>query len=165
MKWKKAQYQYGMSAGKKFLIFIVIILLIIGVSYYYDFINTRNMIKNLFASGKEKVNNVMSSDVGSSKNKYQPHTPEINLDWCNAQNIPVDNSETSPASIQILGQNQESNCCIKQVSGYNNCLNKSVNLNYCYTSNIGGKIVYVTKRWTIIAFILKILPNFIYERM
>ena len=144
MKWKKAQYRGETSFGKKFLIFLIIIFMLIGVSYYFDFINTRNMIKKLFTSGKEKVNDAMSSDTGSSKNKYQPHTPEVNLDWCNTQNIPVDSSETSPISIKILGQNQESNCCIKQVSGYDSCLNKSVNLNYCYTSNIGGKIIYVT---------------------
>lgn len=142
MKWKKAQYQGNSSFGKKFLIFLIIIFILIGVSYYFDFMDTRNRIKKLFTSGKEKVNDVMSSDVGSSTNKFQPHTPEVNLNWCNAQNIPVDSSETSPESISIVGIDTVNQCCQKIFTGYNNCLNLSSTFEICYDSNIGGTVKY-----------------------
>ena len=140
MKWKKSQYRGESSFGKKVLIFLIIIVILIGVSYYFDFMETQNKIKKLFTSGKEKVNDAMNSDIGSKNNEFQPHTPEINLEWCKAQNIPVDESETSPVSIQIVGSDNIQNCCIKNFKGYNNCLNQSAELEICYTSNIGGTI-------------------------
>ena len=137
MKWKKSQYNYGMSGSKKFLIFVLIFIAIYLVLYYYDIFNIRKKTKNLFTISKEQMNKVMETN---NKEDYLPHTPEINLEWCKAQNIPVDESETSPVSIEIIGADNIQNCCIKYFKGYNNCLNQSAELEICYTSNIGGTI-------------------------
>lgn len=142
MKWKKAQYRGESSFGKKFLILLVILIIIYIILYYYDMIEIRQKTKNLFTSGKEKMNDVMGSDVGSTKNKFQPHTPEVDLSWCNAQNIPVDSSETSPESISIAGIDTVNQCCQKIFAGYNNCLNISSTFEICYDSNIGGTVKY-----------------------
>ena len=146
MKWKKAQYRGETSFGKKVLIFLIIIFILIGVSYYFDFLNTRNMIKKLFTSGKEKVNDVMGSDIGSKNNKFQPHIPEVNLEWCNAQSIPVDSSDSSPISIKILGEdtiNSFSSCCLYEVEGFSICLNRTSIVRYCITSQLGGNVNYL----------------------
>ena len=137
MKWKKSQYNYGMSGGKKFLIFILIIIAIYLVLYYYDSFNIREETKKLFTKSKEQMNKVMETN---NKEDYLPHTPEVDLEWCQPQNIPVDESETSPVSIQIIGADNIQNCCIKEFKGYNNCINQSSILQICYTSTIGGTI-------------------------
>lgn len=139
MKFKKAQYQYGMSGGKKILIFLIVIIAIFSILYYYDIFDIKMKIKKTLQNTKEKTSSLIDD-----KNKYESHTPEISLEWCKTQVIPVDSSEYSPISIEINGENNVEQCCEKSFSGYNNCLNKSVNLIICYTSSLGGEIKYLT---------------------
>ena len=138
MKWKKSQYNYGTSSGKKFLVILIIIVFLIGLSYYYDFMETKKYFKKIFDKGKEKL------DTKNSK-EFQPYTPEFKLSWCQPKNIPVDSYYTSPISINILGEdiNMGNNCCKFEYQGYSVCLNKTTIVDFCTTSEIGGDIVYL----------------------
>lgn len=65
-------------------------------------------------------------------------------EWCKTQQLIVSEDRELPVKDEILGWDAKNSCCLRSVSGWDCALKRNVNLQYCYTSNIGGVINYAT---------------------
>lgn len=66
-----------------------------------------------------------------------------NSDWCKPTELIVDDYMEEPISSKIIGWDNTSMCCIREVFGFNCALNKNATVTYCYTSNLNGVNIYV----------------------
>jgi len=65
-------------------------------------------------------------------------------DWCKAQVLNVGDSKEDPIWSKIMGFDTINNCCVEEYYGYDCALNKTLSIRYCYTSIIGGHVVWIT---------------------
>ena len=126
-----------MKFFKKLLLFLVVLVAVAGLLYYYNTFNFRDKVNEKFDVSKwlgfMNKNNV-------TQQEQQAIVLAVNAldgDWCTPQVItPLTSSSVGN---QILGFDSLNNCCLRQFSGIDSCLNKQVVSKLCYDSNIGAE--------------------------
>jgi len=143
----------GQGHGFRNFFVIVILLAILFVMFYYIG-NKIPIVSSIYslAYGNE-VHSIMTlgqakADAGgtttSTPGSRNISAPPITSPWCKVQVMQVGVSNEDPISDQILGWDSVSNCCVREVTGYDCAIINQTTTDYCYTSNIGGAIKYVT---------------------
>lgn len=137
-------------------LFLLIFLLVVGFIFFGDLISqTKGLHDSLIGKNMRQalLNNFKSSEIDTTNIQIQsPITTStnsverlINNSWCQSQDILVNSEDKeNPVSDKILGWDEIKSCCLRQIGGYNCALGELANVDYCYTSTIGGEIVYVT---------------------
>ena len=64
--------------------------------------------------------------------------------WCKEQVFSTVSDVRSPRVSKVLGWDNVKNCCVQEYTGWDCALNREVSLEYCYTGQIGGVIVWIT---------------------
>ena len=129
-----------MNEGKRNGIAVFIVLLILIFVFFAMFGDrigfTKTFHENLFGIGFSKLrgeNTVLDT---------QSYQPIKDYSWCISKEITVDKDDREkPVRDRIVGWDSRG-CCIREVSGFDCFLKKDVILRYCYTSNLGGEILY-----------------------
>ena len=106
------------------------LIVILSILYYFNQWNFRDKSDRWFKMGKEKLN----------EEKYQEFTPQLDLSWCIPKEIYTGDSDYDPQKIIVIGVNTLNNCCIYNYQGISQCLNKSITVSVCLTSQVGGSI-------------------------
>ena len=135
------------GGGKGILVFIVIII-IIGCVWFAVSGSKYNITRNLHAkifggefTTKEGVSTYYAKAISGNPSIIIP--PKENQ-FCKIQEIDPGENIENPTRIRIVGWDAVENCCLKEIEGYNCGLQRFSMLQYCYTSNIGGSILYTT---------------------
>ena len=127
-------YQEKRGGFWKFIIIMLVIFLVVGgVTWYLKFWDT-NMIKNEF------------NKIFVKKEKEQLlliDPPKEVESWCQLQEMPTTSDLMKPISQRIRGYDSINSCCVVSIFGYNCALNRTSTLEYCFTGNVGGEIVWV----------------------
>ena len=127
------------SGGIVFFIVLILIIIIGGVIYYMDFFGIKGKIK-------EKVNfDKFGSVVNNMRKSTEEFQPQSVLSWCSSKLVGVSTNQYDPQEINIIGEDntQEKNCCVYEYKGISACLNKSIIVQTCITSQIGGSLLYL----------------------
>lgn len=129
-----------------FLIFFVI-LLIIGLVFFlfyrFDILNTKAKTTEMMNKIKFWKSTTEETDVYQGQLQViQAQAPPAEVSWCKIQDIPVSDSQLAPISMKYIGWDSQQEACIVEVTGQFECLNKSSVLEYAFTSNIGGTVVW-----------------------
>ena len=139
-------YYPNQGGGKGLLVFIIIIIIVGGVlfaAFGSKYALTRNLHAKIFGgefTTKEGLSTYYGKVVGSSSIIIPPSENY----WCKIQEIDPGENRENPTRIQIIGWDSVEDACVKQITGYNCALKRNSILQYAYTSNIGGEILYVT---------------------
>ena len=139
-------YYPNQGGGKGLLIFIIIIIIVGGVwfaAFGSKYGLTRNLHAKIFGgefTTKEGLSTYYGKVVGSSSIIIPPAENQ----FCKIQEIDSGSNRENPTRIRIVGWDAVENCCLKEIEGYNCALKRNSMLNYCYTSNIGGLVLYTT---------------------
>ena len=69
--------------------------------------------------------------------------PSEENNWCKIQQFQQSDFMEDPISIKIIGWDVQSDCCVREVYGYNCALYRNSTMDACFTANIGGVFKYV----------------------
>jgi hypothetical protein len=114
-----------------FLLVIILIVLFVMKGDEYEF--TKKWHDKVFSS----LDKITITKPAAAKNLVIP--PSEN-EWCKIQNVQVGDSPEDPIWDKIIGWDTIDKCCAREVYGYNCALNREVEVQYCFTGNIGGSI-------------------------
>lgn len=137
-------YQQGHGFFWYFMFFILLVTVIFLVLYYFNFFNFRTYVKekldviNIFK--KKPVVEQQGTQVAVIK----VIPPPTELTWCRVQDMPVSPSALEPQSMSIIGYDDLNSVCVLEVKGIHQCLNRTAILDYGFSSNIGGAVVWAT---------------------
>lgn len=120
-----------------FLIFAVISFVLWGNKLSY----TASLHKMLFGEDGIKMPFTVSSMDNNKLNELV--LPPAEAYWCTVQEIDTGTDLELPARIRIVGWDNIEGCCVKLISGYNCALGKNIEMSFCYTGNIGGKVKWI----------------------
>jgi hypothetical protein len=123
------------SGGSKILVLVgmIVIVLFFSFVFYGSKIPFLSMYhEKIF--GKNNLKPITSSTAELEQKE---------IDWCKPENIFVDSSVEEPITRKVIGFDDNYKCCVRETFGFNCALQKNTVVSICYTSTVGGKIVYV----------------------
>ena len=130
-----------MGGFAKFFLIIFLLALLVGVLFLL-FGNKFDPTKNIYNSVFKNNSATIINTVATIDNNVQIITPPVSETWCKVQEItvPIDNEKYSRD--RIIGWDSVSNCCVRQLDGFNCALLRESNVQYCFTGNIGGSVIW-----------------------
>ena len=133
MNKKAQQYQ---EKSNKLLWFIFILIVVAGLLYYFGKLGA-------VTGGIMKIGSNIFG--GGSKNEVATPTPvqlSNEIEWCKMQSISTGDDLNNPSTNTIRGYDTLHSCCLQEFLGWSSCENKEVKLEICYSSQIGGSLIY-----------------------
>jgi hypothetical protein len=117
-----------MSAAK-FLGTLLLLALLAGAVYF--------LFPNVLGSfGKGNLNVITLENITTAS------TTSAAPDWCQAQEFAVPIDQEVYGKNEIIGWDNVKNCCVQKYQGWNCALKDYGYVEQCFTSNLGGEIVY-----------------------
>lgn len=129
------------KGGNGFFIFIVFILLI-GVLIFVFMGNKWDVTRVLHEKLLNKNSTVVQVTGAISNELVLTQPPIKESGWCKIQEINVSKGDEEPTTDKISGWDSINGCCVREVTGFNCALMKQSTVKYCYTSDVGGSIVW-----------------------
>lgn len=124
------------------LIIIILSIVILTLFYFYGdkYEKTKKIHDAIFTNKKLSTEALMPKVTNN--NVIPP--PENVKEWCKLQDIKTGDDREALMTDKIIGWDNIQGCCVREITGFNCALGKNSTLKYCYTSNVGGRISYVT---------------------
>jgi hypothetical protein len=126
----------GSGGGGAGIAIFLIILVVCGLVLWKDVFGLRTKLVNAFHSDKPVASvQALSNDVGQDNSSVG--------DWCIPQDFAVSGGLYSPDKSKIVGWSVQDECCVQSYEGWDCALRKTVKLELCYSSVVGGVTKWV----------------------
>jgi len=127
----------------KFIIISTILLIFIGM-FYFQFITVDKVKEGswdkLPSGFTDRIEDKLAGKMVMDNRVVVP--PNEVQSWCQIQEFSISEDKLKPLMDGIIGYDTIEDCCVKRVKGVDQCLNRQIDDLLCFTSNIGGGVIY-----------------------